>query len=132
MRGPTIQQVGYYHANTLAVKVSKDKEEKLQEWDQHMLAMLQNIPSLIELNSSSSSGSSQDYDSPPSQAVSSVTSDQTQLAILQLLREIQLDMKKLLSGNNSRDNGNSINKQRCQNEKTPDDKNSPSRADTSH
>ena len=70
-----MQQAGYHYANTLAVKVLQDIEEKLQEWDQHMLAMLQNIPSLIELNSSFSSGSSQDYDSTPSQAVSSITSD---------------------------------------------------------
>ena len=105
---------------------------KLQERDQHMLVMLQNISSLIESSSSSSSGSSQDFDSPPSQAASSITNNQTQLAILQLLKEIQLNMKKLPLCNNSRSNGNGINKQCCQNKKTPDNKNSPSRANTSH
>ena len=124
-RGPTMQQAGYHHANVLALKVSQDIEEKLQERDQHMLAMLQNIPSLIE--SSSSSSLSQNTD--PSQVASSITSDQTQLAILQLLRDMQLDMKKLPSGNTARGNGNT-NNQRRQNKKTPDDSRLP-RTDTS-
>ena len=72
-----MQQAGYHHANALALKVSQNIEEKLQERDQHMLAILQNIPSLIKSSSSSSSGSSQDSYSLPSQAVSSITSDQT-------------------------------------------------------
>ena len=121
-----MQQAGYHHANALASKVTQDIEEKLQERDQQMLAILQNIPSLAELNSSSSS--STESEPRPTQVAASVTSDQTQLAILQLLREIQLDLKKS-SGNNARGNGTN---RRRQNRKTPDDKTTPQRADVSH
>ena len=130
IRGPTMQQAGCHHANALASRVSQDIEEKLQERDQHMLAMLQNIPSLIDSSCSSSSSSNQDSDHHPTQAASSITSNQTQLAILQLLREIQLDMRKSASGNNAR--GNNATRQRRQNQKTPDDRTTPPRANTSH
>ena len=75
-----MQQAGYHHANALASKVTQDIEEKLQERDQQMLAVLQNILSLAELNSSSSS--STESEPCPTQVAASAISDQTQLAIL--------------------------------------------------
>jgi len=89
IRGPTMQQAGYHHANALAQRI----QEQLQERDSHMMALLQNIPSLT--TSSSTSSSEEDYQeqpSPPTHAANSLV-DSTQLEILKLLRRIQLDMR---------------------------------------
>ena len=88
-----------------------------------MLAMLQSIPSMIE--SSESDGS----ESPPEPAANSVTKDETQLAILQLLREMQTDLKQSQSNNDRRFNPSSRKKLTCR--KTPDDKTEPPRNDAS-
>ena len=66
-----------------------------------MLAMLQSIPSMIE--SSESDGS----ESPPEPAANSVTKDEMQLAILQLLCEMQTDLKQSQSNNDRRFNPSS-------------------------
>ena len=48
IRGPTMQQAGYHHANALAQQV----QEQLQERDSHVMALLQNIPLLTPSSSS--------------------------------------------------------------------------------
>ena len=73
VRGPTMQQAGYHHANVLASRISQDIDEKLQERDNNMIAMLQSSLAGISCSSSSNDES----ESLPSQAASSLTSDQT-------------------------------------------------------
>ena len=123
VRGPTMQQAGYHHANLLASRISQDIDEKLQERDSNMIAMLQS--SLT--GTSCSSSSNDESESLPSQAASSVTSDHTQLAILQLLREIQVDLKQSATNPNTCRNG----QRKRFGRKTPDDKTYPPRDDKS-
>ena len=91
IRGPTMQQAGCHHANALVAKVTRDINEQLQVRDNYMLAMLQCIPSLPSLAESSASEDTEDNASP---AVNRITTDDTQLVILRLLRDIKNDTKK--------------------------------------
>ena len=89
IRGPTMQQAGYHHANALAQQI----QQQLQDRDTQMMALLQNIPSLTSSSSSSAEEDYQEEHNPTSHAANSLV-DSTQLEILKLLRQIQLDMKQ--------------------------------------
>jgi len=77
-----MQQVGYHHANSLAEQI----QEQLQERDSQILAHLQNIPLLTSSSEFSTSSSEEQY-------AANIIQDTTQLEILKLLHQIQLDMK---------------------------------------
>ena len=51
IRGPTMLQSGYHHANSLAQNI----QEQLSERDSQLLTLLQNIPSLSSISSGLSS-----------------------------------------------------------------------------
>jgi len=91
-----MHQVGYHQANALAQRISEDIKSQLHECDNHMLAMLQAIPSLAK--------SSSDSDTTPeeeelhhhlSQVAANMTStsDRIQLEMLRLLKELSNDIK---------------------------------------
>ena len=54
IRGPTMQQAGYHHANHLANRITSDIQEQLNQQDSQVLAMLQSIPSLASSTESDS------------------------------------------------------------------------------
>ena len=89
IRGPTMQQAGYQHANVLAQELSRQIQQQLAQRDEQLLSVIQSIPSLAETSSSSDSD-----DTPPSQIANSVITQNTQLEILKLLQDIRQDMIK--------------------------------------
>ena len=95
IRGPTMQQAGYHHANSLAQQI----QEQLQERDSQMIAHLHNIPSLTTSSISSSEPSTSSSEEVYS---ANMVQDATQLEILKLLRQIQLDMKPQQQQNTNR------------------------------
>lgn len=120
IRGPTMQQAGYQHANVLAQELSRQIQQQLAQRDEQLLSVIQSIPSLAETSSSSDSD-----DTPPSQIANSVITQNTQLEILKLLQDIRQDMIK----------GNQQQKREPRKgpfKKTPDDQTQPKRWNTSH
>ena len=116
-------QAGFHHANALASTINENIQTQISSRDSEILALLQNIPSLVSTPSSSSENSTQE---PTSQAQLShqanvTINDNVQLQILQLLKELARDVKQ----NQPR------RSQPRPARKTPDGKNSPPRADTS-
>lgn len=120
IRGPTMQQAGYQHANVLAQELSRQIQQQLAQRDEQLLSVIQSIPSLAETSSSSDSD-----DTPPSQIANSVITQNTQLEILKLLQDIRQDMIK----------GNQQQKREPRKgpfKKTPDDQTQPKRRNTSY
>ena len=88
IRGPTMQQAGFHHANAIAGEIGNQLQSHLEDNNSKMLSVLQQIPGLSE-TSSSSEESQEEY----AQTANSVVTDNVQVEILKLLREIQLDLK---------------------------------------
>ena len=104
IRGPTMQQAGYHHANHLAQQLRSD----IQQRDNDLLTVLQNA---IECNSTASPPMSP----PPSiahtdistvteaqQQVNAVRTDPVQLEILKILQQMQQNMATPQTTNDSR------------------------------
>lgn len=87
IRGPTMHQTGYHHANVLAQELSTQIQQQLEQRDEQLLSVIQAMPSLTDASSSSDS-----EDPPASQVANSITTN-TQLEILKLLQEIKLQMQ---------------------------------------
>ena len=97
IRGPSMQQAGYHHANALAQKISDDLRLQLHERDTQMLAMMQNMPGLSQ--SSADSEDTVEDETPHHHSIqraANVTSssDTIQLEMLRLLKELAMDMKQ--------------------------------------
>ena len=88
IRGPTMQQAGYHHANALAQEIRQELQAQLEARDSKMYAVLQQIPGLTDTSSSS-----EDSYEEPQEAVNSLTAGSIQLEILKLLRDIKSDLK---------------------------------------
>ena len=121
MRGPSMQQAGYHHANALAQKISDDINYQLHERDTQMLAMLQAIPSL---QSSSESDDTQEDEHleqlPPVQHAANIssTNDRMQIEMLRLLKELSADIRATRDST-KRDRNGQVNQRVAQ--KTPND-----------
>ena len=89
IRGPTIQQSGFHHANALAQELTSKVEEHLSMRDSQLLSVIQSIPGLVAASSSSDS-----EDSPPQHIANSISTDNVQLEILKLLKELKTDIKR--------------------------------------
>ena len=76
IRGPTMQQAGYHHANILAQEISSQIQQQMEERDTQLLSVLQSLPSLTDTSSSSDSDSTPPP-LPPTQAANYITADQT-------------------------------------------------------
>ena len=89
IRGPTMQQAGYHHANSLAQQLRSD----IQQRDNDLLTVLQQA---MEANSAASSPSLAPTDistvTDHPQQVNSVRSDPIQLEILKILQQMQQTM----------------------------------------
>ena len=116
IRGPIMQQAGYYHANVMAQEISTQIQQQMAQRDSEILSVLQSLPSLSRTSSSSDS-----EHAPPQQSVNALQ-DNTQLEILKLLREIQMEMKRT---NTQQKRPNQL--QNVQYQKTPDDQVEPKR-----
>ena len=77
IRGPTMQQAGYHHANMLAAQLRAD----LQVQGSEMLAMVQDMSVRDDIPPT-------DSRSPPEPAVNASVGDSVQLEMLRLLRQI--------------------------------------------
>ena len=118
IRGPTMQQAGYHHANALAVQIRTDIQEHMTTRDQQMLAMLEAItPATSESSSESDQSSTSDI-----HHTANFTADQTQLEILKLLKELSVNIKS------NRPTPRPYNRYV---KKTPDDQVTPPRNDLS-
>ena len=88
IRGPTMQQAGFHHDNAIAGEIGNQLQSHLEDNNSKMLSVLQQIPGLSE-TSSSSEESQEEH----AQTSNSVVTDNVQLEILKLLREIQVNLK---------------------------------------
>ena len=89
MRGPTMQQAGYHHANSLTQHVNSNIEHQLSQRDSQMLSMVRSMRGIVE-SLSQSDDSQEDHDQ---HVASNASQDNTQLQILRLLQEIQRSLK---------------------------------------
>ena len=78
-----MQQTGFHHDNAIAGEIGNQLQSHLEDNNSKMLSVLQQIPGLSE-TSSSSEESQEEY----AQTANSVVTDNVQLVILKLLREI--------------------------------------------
>ena len=83
-----MQQAGFHHANDIAEEIGSQLQNHLEDNNSKILSVLQQIPGLSE-TSSSSEESQEEH----AQAANSIVTDNVQLEMLKLLREIQLDLK---------------------------------------
>ena len=120
IRGPTMQQAGFHHANAIAGELGSQLQTHLEDNNSKLLSVLQQIPGLVE-TSSSSEESLEEHQ----QAANSIATNNVQLEILKLLREIRLDLKQDKKEEPTRP----VRPRR--NRKAPDDKTFPPRSDTS-
>ena len=91
-----MHQAGYHQVNALAQRISKDIKSQLHERDNHMLAMLQAIPSLAKSSSDSDDTlDKEELDHHLSQIEANMTStsDRIQLEMLHLLKELSNNIK---------------------------------------
>ena len=88
IRGPTMQQSGFHHANMLAQELTTKFEEHLAIRDSQLLSVMQSIPGLAETSSSSDSETSLSH------TANYTSSDTVQLEILKLLKELRADIKR--------------------------------------
>ena len=100
IRGPTMQQAGYHHANMLAEQIRTDFGHQ----NEQIMAMMQNIANVAESQSEPSSE--------PSVQLANATTVDTNQQILQLLRTMQ----QQLTSNNTPNNS----ERRGRNRRTPD------------
>ena len=115
IRGPTMAQAGFHHANLLASEIRSE----LQENQEKMFAIMQNIHDTENLH---------DNDSEQQQeTANAVTSLSVQTETLKVLAQLQEQLKSLT--NEVKNNKGGSNKR--QNKKTPDDA-SFHRANTDH
>ena len=77
IRGPTMQQAGFHHANALTQEIGQQLQAQLEARDSKMYAVLQQLPGLTETSSSSDDSQEEVYE-----IVNSLTTNNVQLEIL--------------------------------------------------
>ena len=102
----------------LATQLNESITQQIATRDSELLSLLQNIPSLA---SASSDSTQSDEDTPQEHKANATSTNTVQLEILKLLKELSTDIKQTKA----------VVPRRRQPQKTPDNKNSPPRADTS-
>jgi len=118
IRGPTMAQAGFHHANMLAKQLNTSIEQQISSRDSELLALLQNIPGL---SSASTDSTSSEEESPQQHQANATSTNTVQLEILKLLKELSKDIKQTKAA---------VPKRRVP-RKTPDNKHSPPRQDIS-
>ena len=113
IRGPTMQQAGYHHANMLAQTLKQD----LDQQNDKLLSMMQSV---MEQSMAPTEPAS-DISAPSAHLANATTSDTVQLQILQLIQQLQQDMKTCIAATSNasttkrvfkktRDNGGMLRK----------------------
>ena len=85
IRGPTMQQAGYHHANMIANRMEQRNEE--------LLSVIQTALSATTKDPSSQDETALSTLTPVTQQANATTTDQVQLEILKLLQQMQQEMK---------------------------------------
>ena len=100
VRGPTMQQSGYHHVNSLASQLRTE----LQIRDTDLLSMVKTIrENTTETDAPSLADTSTSGTSSITESLNITTNQSTQLEILKLLRDLKSDVR----GNNSERSGES-------------------------
>ena len=118
IRGPTMQQAGYHHANMLASQLQKDLDARSTE----MMSMMQEVLANTSGHNKIQSEITPPSISPANHQANAVQNDTVQMEMLRLLQQMQQTMQQL--ANNQKTNNTSNNtrttKTKKQAEKTPD------------
>ena len=99
IRGPTMQQAGYHHANALATQIRTDLETQLANRDNELMSMLTSISDNNSGNSDPPGGTEGNTPPPATESLNATTQN-TQLEILRLLRDMQTELRNQRSTNN--------------------------------
>ena len=111
-------QVGFYHANILAMQINESISQQIASRDSEFLAILQHIPTLV---STSTDSSNSDTKLILEHQANTASNNAVQLEILKLLKELSQDIKQT-----------KVAVPRCRPaQKTPNGKHSLPRIDTS-
>ena len=122
IRGPTMQQAGYHHANSLAPKISSDIQEQFSQRDTQLLAMLQSLPQVQQENlAPENSNENVQVQSNNQAAYSTMQTDNTQLEILRVLQELRTDMHNMRQSNSARNKERNVQRNNGPFKKTPDE-----------
>ena len=108
IRGPTMAQAGFHHANLLASEIRSDIHENQEK----MFAIMQNL-------TPPENTSSQIYEEPYQESANATTQLAIQSETLKVLAEIQKQLQSLKS--DTKDNGTNPTGKKRPNRKTPDD-----------
>ena len=85
-----MQQAEYHHTNSLAQTILEDIQQTLQSRYAEIMAMVQSIPNLLQVLSTSEDSQSKSKE----QVVNSIITElSVQLEILRLLKQIQKEIK---------------------------------------
>ena len=113
IRGPTIQQTGYHHANMVMDKL----RDTLTSRNNEMLAMMQQAFLMPTLPTNTQEGE----EVPPNYQANATTPDKLQLEMLCILCQMQQDMNNNSNNSNNNCNSNNNNNNIRSAHKTPDD-----------
>ena len=117
IRGPTMQQAGYHHANHLASQLREDINKR----DSELLTVIQSALETASVAPSVLSSEVSTIATPMQQQVNAVQSDPVQLEILKLLQQMQQSMMTTAPQNNNNTNTEQRRgRGRRQTGKTPD------------
>ena len=116
IRGPTMQQAGYHHANHLASQLREDINKR----DSELLTVIQSAMETASVAPSAISSEVSTIATPIQQQVNAVQSDPVQLEILKLLQQMQQSMMTTAPQNNNNNNNTGQRNNRRQTRKTPD------------
>ena len=119
IRGPTMHQAGYHHANLLAHQLRNDFRENLDSHNNDFLAFIQTAMEASKQTAPTKASTAMSTLTPATHQVHATTTDAVQLQILQLLQQMQKDS----TGNKPKP----PNAPRRQPRKTPDDASYPRR-----
>ena len=90
IRGPTMQQAGYHHANALASNIECSLQTQLQDQNSQITSFLSNIPSLTTTTTGTELSEISTHS-----ANSTSTTNNVQLEMLKLLQEMSREMKQI-------------------------------------
>ena len=109
IRGPTMQQAGFHHANMLASQIRTNLESQNED----MMQMLQEV-----MDTNEKQQQEQEENTPVQhQSANAMTADTSQLEMMKLLKQMQEGMQMLLQ----KESGTSPTKRKGFGKKTPDD-----------
>ena len=121
IRGPTMKQAGYHHANMLASQLKSDLDTRNAE----MMTMMQEVLANTSVQQEIQSDITTPTETTPHHQANAVKGDAVQMEMLRLLQQMQQTMQQLagnqrMNNNNNTNTNNKAQKTRKLAEKTPD------------